>query len=301
MRIVQEHNYRPNLAARSLVTHETHVLSVVIPQAIASTFIDPYFPVLLQGIMHEARACDYAVMLWVGDDIEDEERFCDRVLSNTLFDGVLVASAIVNDPLMSRLSAANYPSVVIGPPLTSHFNYVDVDNLRGAQLATAHLIRLGHERIGTIAGPQNMPAAQNRLRGFRQAFETARRPVIETLVVEGNFTHDAGYWNMKRLLQRGLDAVFVASDTMALGALTAIQEEGLRVPDDISLVSFDDLPVAATTRPPLTTVRQPIQEMGALAIKALINLLDGDLQTPYQVLLPVELVVRESCGATRLL
>ncbi len=296
-RVVREQNFRPNLVARALVTHQTRILSLVIPQAIAYTFTDPYFPLLIQGVMSEANGQDYAVMLWVGSSTEEEERFCDRILNNSTFDGVLVASAVTDDPLIPRLTHAGFPLVVVGPPPLENLNYVDVNNVEGARTAVRHLIEVGRQRVAVITGPLNMGAARDRLEGYIQALEDAGRSPDGDLVVEGDFNEAAGYACMKTLLQRKVDGVFASSDMLAMGALRAIQERGLRVPDDISLVGFDDLPVAATSNPPLTTVRQPIFEMGAQAAQALIGLLDGTLAVPYQQILSTELVVRGSCGA----
>jgi LacI family transcriptional regulator len=297
MKIIRERHYRPNLAARALVTQRTQVISLVIPQDVIGAFTDPYFPTLMQGIMIQANEQDYAVMLWIGSKIEEEERFFQHVLGNSLFDGVILASAVEKDPLIPWLAESGYPFILIGPPQLGNLNFIDVDNVRGAQLAVSHLIRLGRQRIGTITGPMNMGASLDRLKGYRQAFEQACVPLDETLIVTGTFSENSGYLAMKILLQLRVDAVFAASDMMAVGALRAIREAGLSVPEQISLIGFDDLPVAAATNPPLTTVHQPIREVGTLAAQALINLLEVKLKHPYQLVLPAELVVRGTCGA----
>ncbi len=298
LKVIQEQRFRPNMAARALVTQQTRALSLVIPQAVADTFTDPYFPTLMQGVTQKANQCDYAVVLWIGNGAEEEERFCERILSNSLFDGLILASLVNNDPLIPRLTQAAFPFVLIGPPQLDNLNYIDVDNARAAEVAVSHLIRLGRQRIGTITGPHNMGAALERLAGYRNALERAGRPVDNTLIAEGDFREDSGYLAMRTLLPRRLDAVFVASDMMALGAIRAIHEAGLRIPDDIAVVGFDDIPIAASTKPPLTTVRQPIRELGSLATQVLIDLLNGVIEPPYQLILPAQLVIRETCGAT---
>jgi LacI family transcriptional regulator len=298
--VIQAQHFRPNLAARALVTQHTHVLSLVIPLDIADTFTDPFFPTLIRGVTTTANQYDYAVMLWVGDSAEEEERFYQRILNNSLCDGIVITQSFNTDPMIPRLQSAGYPFVVVGPPQVDHLNYIDVDNLRAAQVAVAHLIRLGYERIGTITGRLTLGASQDRLQGYKQALERAGRPIQNDLIVEGQFNEISGYTGMKTLLQRGVDAVFAASDMMALGAMRAVHEQGLRIPDDIAVVGFDDMPVAATSSPPLTTVRQPIRDMGGLAAQALIDLLNGRLEEPYQLVLPAPLIVRESCGATYL-
>ncbi len=297
MQIIHERHYRPNLAARALVTQHTQVLSLVIPQDVVGTFSDPYFPTLMQGVMIEANAHDYAIMLWIGSNIEEEERFFEHVLGNSLFDGIILASAVDHDPLIPWLVQSGYPFILLGPPQLSDLNYIDVDNVRGGQLAVTHLVRAGRRRIGTITGPLNMGAALDRLKGYRQALEQAHIPVDESLIVEGHFNESSGYMAMKTLVARQVDAVFAASDMMAVGALRAIAEAGLRVPEHIGVVGYDDLPVAGITNPPLTTIRQPIREVGSLAAQVLIELLKGTVKQPYQLVLPPELVIRGTCGA----
>jgi LacI family transcriptional regulator len=298
-RVIQEENFRPNMAARALVTRQAHVLSLVIPQAVASTFTDPYFPLLMQGITLEANQRNYAVMLWIGSSAEEEERFAQRILNNSLFDGVLIASVINGDVLVGKLAQAGFPFVLIGPPFLDGLNYVDTNNIAGAQSAVEHLVRLGYQRIGTIAGPQNQGAAQDRLKGYCRGLSQHGRAFDPALVVEGEYSEEAGHAAMRVLLERGVDAVFAASDMIAFGALRAARECGLRVPEDVAVVGFDDIPAAAAAQPPLTTVRQPIRDLGAHATRALIGLLEGTLERPYQESLSAHLIVRESCGAAR--
>lgn len=300
LEVIKEQDFRPNLAARALVTQRTRTLSMVIPQALGYTFTDPYFPALLQGVIEKANEHDHAVMLWIGSSAEEEDRFRSRIVSNNLVDGVIIASAFQSDPLIPSLARNDFPFVLVGPPPIPNLNFVDVDNQRAAQVAVSHLIRLGWKRIGTITGPQKMGAGQARLDGYRRAFERANLPVDEALIVQGNFDEMSGYLGMRTLLSRSVDAVFAASDMMALGALRAIRERGLRVPEDIGIVGFDDMPVAAATTPPLTTVRQPIRELGALAAQMLIGLLDQPASRPNQIILQAQLIVRDTCGATQM-
>lgn len=142
-----------------------------------------------------------------------------------------------------------------------------------------------------------MGAAQDRLAGYRQALLEAGRPIDESLIVAGHFDQPSGYQKMKELLPRNVDAVFVASDLMAMGALQAIQEQGLRVPEDIGVVGFDDLPISSITDPPLTTIRQPIDQLGNQSIQLLIGLLEGEFTAPCQQKLPTQLIIRQSCGS----
>lgn len=297
MEIIRDANFRPNKAARALVTQHTRVLSIVIPQPLAATFTDPYFPRLLQSISAKANQRDYAIMLWIGDNAEEEGRFSDRILNNSFFDGVLIASAVDDDPLLGRLVGAGFPYIIIGPPQPGVPHYVDVDNVRGARDAVRHLINLRYRRIGTITGVLNMGAARNRLRGYEDALTEAGMPVDPALILPGDYSETKSYEAMRHLIALGVDAVFCASDVMALGAMRAINDAGLQVGGDIGVVGFDDMPFSATLQPGLTTIHQPIDELGDRATDILIRMIEGQSIPSDHVFLPAHLIVRQSCGA----
>lgn len=298
LQVIEEQNYRPNLAARALVTQHTQILSLVIPKSVNAS--DPFFSALIEGILSKADECNYAVMLWMNKSEEHKLRFCSRILSNSLFDGLIITSMTESEPIIPRLANARFPFVVIGVPPFEGLSYIDVDHAQGAQVAVSHLIRLGWKRIGTITGPLDMGEGKDRLRGYRAALERAGRTVDENLIVTGNFDEASGYMGMITLLRRGVDAVFAANDMMALGALRAIRDQGARVPEDIGVVGFDDIPLAASTMPSLTTIRQPIEQLGKMGVQVLVDLLRERPAQPVQILLPTQLIVRETCGATRL-
>jgi LacI family transcriptional regulator len=296
LRVIQEQGFRPNFVARALAKQRTRVLSVIIPQSLSTTFTDPYFPTLIQHISRRANTHGFAVMLWVGNDAEEESLFADRILDHGLFDGAIITSATQDDPLVARLIASGTPCVIIGPTYGLDVSNVDVENCDGAKSAVLHLITLGYKRIGMISGPRNMGAPQDRLQGYIDALTECGYAVDESLMVTGDFNEQSGYTGMQTLLTHGVDAVFAASDMMAVGALRAIQHAGLRVPHDVAVVSFDDMPFAATTNPSLTTVHQPLDGLGLHATEMLFHLLDGTLQQRETIQLPTRLMVRESCG-----
>ena len=175
---------------------------------------------------------------------------------------------------------------------------VNADNAHGAYLATEHLIRLGRQRIAVITSELNT-AGQDHYAGYRSALQAYHVDFDESLVALGDFSLDSGYEAMSRLLPQQPDAVFVCSDTMALGAQRAIREAGLRMPDDVAVVGFDDLPPAVHGDPQLTTVRQPIEKMGMVAVDILSAIIEGT-ETPASVMLPVELIIRESSNSGQL-
>jgi DNA-binding LacI/PurR family transcriptional regulator len=194
------------------------------------------------------------------------------------------------------LERRGIPVVVGGRPPAGGISYVDVDNRAGASSAVAHLASTDRSRIVTIAGPQDMPAGADRLAGFRETLEGAGRGADERRIEVADFSLEGGRTAMERLLERvpDLDAVFVASDLMAIGALEALGRAGRRVPDDVALVAYDDSPLAASSRPPLSSVRQPIEEMGREMTRLLLDRIRHPEAPPRHVILDTSLVLRES-------
>jgi LacI family transcriptional regulator len=294
--LIHQINFQPNLAARGLAAGKTRVLGVVIPMGITAIFTDPFFPLLIQGVSITCNSSDYSVMLWL-DDPEYERRTIRQILYNGLVDGVIIASNLMDDPIVLALNEGKLPYVLVGrSPSNKKVNFIDVDNYGGSRKAVQHLLGLGRRRIGHIAGPHNLIAGLDRYQGYLSALYEGGIFPDPTLVVEGDFTDFGGYAAVQRLLPHHPDAIFAASDAMANGALRALIEAGVCVPQDISLVGFDDIPFASRTIPPLTTVRQPIQRVGSLAAEALIEVIKHPEMQPRQVILPTDLIIRGSCG-----
>ncbi|MEJ5223997.1 MAG: LacI family DNA-binding transcriptional regulator [Anaerolineales bacterium] len=298
MEVIQQINFQPNVAARSLAAGRTNVIGLVIPAGVSAIFADPYFPLLIQGVTTTCNARDYSVMLWLAEP-EYERRMIRQVLHSGLLDGVLVSSMLLDDPIVRALHDSNKPFILVGRHPFLDVNYIDVDNVNGAREATLHLLRLGYKKVATITGPQNMIAGQDRLEGYRRALKERGAAYRPELVAEGDFSETGGYTAMRKLIPQRPDAVFVATDVMAEGAMRALREAGLRVPQDVALVGYDDMPNAARMSPPLTTIRQPTQRMGALAVDALIDIIQNPSAPKRRIVLPVELVIRESCGTPR--
>jgi len=301
-KVIRETGYQPHAAARSLVTRRTQIIGVIIPESVARLFVDPFFPLLLGGITATCNTRGYHLMLSLFNGPANPEELYRRLVHSGHLDGVVVASARIDDPLVCRLLQDEIPFILVGRHVDDRVRYVDADNVGGARMAVEHLIRLGHRRIGAITGPLGTPAGADRLIGYKRALEASRIAVQEDLVVEGDYSKGSGATGMQQLLPARPSAVFCASDSMAIGALETIREAGLRVPDDIALVGFDDVPVATAVEPALTTVRQPIEGLGTMAAELLLNLLENppDGQAPGQrIILPAKLIVRDSCGALR--
>ncbi|HRE29346.1 MAG TPA: LacI family DNA-binding transcriptional regulator [Anaerolineales bacterium] len=290
-------DYQPNRVARGLASGRTQVLGLVIPQGVATLFSDPYFAILIQGISTACSRLDYSVMLWLAEP-DHERRTIHQVLHGGLIDGVIVSSMLADDPIIAALVERRMPCVLVGRhPDHPEISTVDTDNLSGARAAVTHLLRLGRRRVATITGPQNMIAGADRCAGYSLALRDAGFSADPALIVESDFTEAGGYRAMQQLLPHHPDAVFAASDLMALGALRALQHGGLRVPEDVAVIGFDDIAAAALADPPLTSVRQSIQQLGHSAVELLLTQLDGSRITgPEHRVFPPTLVVRRSCG-----
>ncbi|MGH3993625.1 MAG: LacI family DNA-binding transcriptional regulator, partial [Pseudonocardiaceae bacterium] len=227
----------------------------------------------------------------------DERVRLAQYLSGQHVDGVLLISLHGGDPLPAQLEAAGLPTVVGGLPVgLQPVGYVDIDNRGGARQAVDHLLGAGRRAIAAIAGPLDMTAGMNRLEGYRDALRAAGRPVAEDLIGYGDFSETSGAAAMQRLLAAhpSLDAVFAASDPMALGAMRVIKESGRRIPDDVAVVGFDDSPVGPHTDPPLSTVHQPVEQMGRQMTRLLLARIGGMAVPSLEVVLPTRLIVRGS-------
>ncbi len=300
LEVVERLNFSPNHAARTLVTQRSDIIGIVIPDYANVFFGDSsYFPMLLQGIVETTNALDYSILLSISKRNENRDHFAQRIIRNRMTDGLVIASIKNDDPLLERLIANTRCFVMVERPLrnSDRFSYVTSDNIQGGYIATQHLIKLGRRRIAHITGHVTIADAQDRLEGYKKALTEANIPFDADLVYEGEFSHHHGYEGAKSLMAHKPDAIFAASDTIALGAIQAIEEADLSVPRDIAIVGFDDLDEASKSKPQLSTIRQLVRQKGAAAANLLIDMIKGDSPEPRQIVLPTELVIRESCGA----
>ena len=288
--------YVPNRAARSLVTGRTGSIGVVIAEPTGRLFSEPFFPRLLRGVSGALSARDLQLVLLMPGTTEDAQRTGDYLLAGHV-DGVVLVSLHSQDPLPSLLAHASLPLVLVGrPPSGVTASFVDVDNRQGARSAVEHLIAGGRRVIATITGPADMPVGVDRLAGYRDALTEAGLAVEPRLIVNGDFTQASGASAVTRLLaaRPDIDAVFAASDLMASGALSALLAAGRDVPGDVAVVGYDDSLVATSTHPQLTSVHQPIEEMGLEAARLLIEAIEASDRPKRRVILATELVKRAS-------
>lgn len=300
-KVISETGYQPNNIARLLASDRSSIIGLVISASAQMVFNDPYFPALTEAISSGAADNNLILSLFVSYTEKQGRDTLNGILAAGLFDGLIITADHKGDAFISQLQEAEIPFVFIGRPGEAQgINYVDADNVKGGYLATSHLVDLGYRRIGTIASDQNT-AGDDRLAGYHAALQERGIAIEKELLAFGDYTLESGYYAMKALIRHKPEAVFVASDTMALGALRALREAGLRVPGDIALVSHDDLPPAIQADPPLTTVQQQIATTGQMAVEKLAQIImTGKAHPAQHIINPVKLIVRASCGAAQL-
>jgi DNA-binding LacI/PurR family transcriptional regulator len=295
-RAVSKLGYVPNRAARTLVTRRTDTIALVVSEPEARVFSDPFFAAAVRGVSVAVSDTALQLVLVMAQGEREHEKV-ERYVRQGHVDGVILLSLHGQDPLPRVLSEAGIPTVMLGRPLSGvSVAYVDADNRGGARQAVDHLLGLGRRTIATIAGPSDMSPGIDRHDGYRDALTAARIKPRKGWAEPGDFTEGAGYEAMVRLLRREaqIDAVFCANDLMASGALRALLESGRRVPDDVAVIGFDDAPLARHTTPPLTTMRQPIDEMTRAMIDLLCTQISRGTGRGQRVICATTLVRRTS-------
>lgn len=291
-RAVDDLGYVPNATARALATQQAGAVLLAISGDDPAMFADPFFAEVVIGINSVLEETELELMLSLATSSRGQARL-EQVLRTRQADGVMLMSLHGDDPLAALADSASVPVVFGGRPLNFEPRYyVDADNRGGARLATEHLVAAGRRRIATITGGLDEGAGMARLQGFRDALAVAG--LDNSLVDDGAFSEDGGSRAMARLLDRApdLDAVFIASDQMAIGALRVLAQAGRAVPADVAVVGFNDIAAARHTSPPLTTVNQPIHALGREMARMLLAVMAGDQPSP--LILPTRLVVRSS-------
>jgi LacI family transcriptional regulator, galactose operon repressor len=297
--VARQLNYHPDATARRMVTGRTKVIGFVLRQSPDQAFADHFLPQVLAGLSHAASAQGYHLMIEPIPPDAASGAYT-RLIRERHVDGIILSGPRFDDQDLLRIHAEGAPVVLMGRLPNANIPFVDVDNVGGARTATQHLIDLGHRRIGLITNADPAyTASADRLAGYREALQTAGLTFDQTLVRYGDFTPHGGEVAMMELLQvvPRPTAVFIASDTVALGALQTIRRSNLRVPDDVALVGFDDVALSDLIDPPLTTIRLPAYGLGWGAAEMLIRLIGKEEIQQPAVILETELIVRKSSGA----
>ena len=298
---IAEMGYRPHSIARSLARRRSNILGLVLRAAPADAHSDPFLSQFLLGACDAAGAQGFGMLVHILPTDEPIRSYM-ALFDHRQVDGLIVLCPRIDDICGSPGFEGELPAVRIGQvEHQSDGLVVDNDDRRGSFVAVSHLITLGHRRIGMIANAD--PAytvAVTRTAGYRQALDAHGLPFDSELFTAGHFTQESGYHAMSRLLDlpRPPSATFVSSDLMALGAMCAIRDRGLCIPHDMAIVGYDDLFVAEHADPPLTSVRVSIDALSTCATQMLIGVIQGKVVAPQKVILPTELIIRGSCGAS---
>ncbi len=293
--------YVPDAAAQALASGRSKTIGLLLarqPHMIAS---DMFLTQVLEALVREVNQHGMRLLLQVVEDFENRESYLKPVRSNSI-DGILYSGPRIGDTALVSLVEHSVPTVVMGTLPDSSYYSVDVDNRAAARRATTHLIGLGHTRVACLTNARpSYVAAVDRLQGYKDALDAAGILPDYDLIRYGEFNPESGYFQMKYILDATPrpTAVFVASDVVAFGAMEAIRERGLRIPQDIALVGFDDVPMSRYVEPSLTTIQLPVIELARRSCEMLICLIRGEQPAQPQVFLDANLVIRKSCGAVK--
>lgn len=289
-------NYARDFAATSLATGRSHTIALVMRQDLEELSVDAFLGGLINGISRAINTDGYH-LLFYAMRLDAPEGAYGELIRSQRVDGLLLSGPVVNDPELLELHDSGVPIVVHGTPALNHFFSVDVDNVASARSATEHLILLGHRRIALITnGPLTYTASRDRYQGYCQALGAAGIQLDNSLVAIGAFTDDSGYNATLQLLSLSPrpTAIFVASDVVALGAMRALKQHGLDIPDDLSIIGFDDIPLVKYLDPGLTTIRLPAIDLGFYAGQMLMKLIKGEPIQKRRIQLTSRLIIRDS-------
>lgn len=290
-------HYTPNIQALNLAKGRTMMIARIQRQTAEQMSVDAFLGELVRGTIHAIEAEGYHLLLHPAEPGAPYNSTYGQLIRTRKVDGLIIASPLVDDPEIKLLQEEGTPIVLHGSTDTADIPSVEVDNAQGAYTAMRHLLDLGHRRIGHISNaPFSYTSSRDRLTGYQQALEDAGIAYDPELVYAGAFTDASGYEPMNRLLDlpEPPSALFVGSDVVALGALDAIHNRGLRIPDDLSVIGFDDVLLGRYLRPPLTTIHLPAYELGREAGIMILRIMSGEPLPSRKVLLPTQLIIRNS-------
>jgi len=285
--------YVANIQARILAGGKSNIIGLLVP-GLDTTYIGE----IVRGIDLELTRAGYELMLYTTRQRTSSQANYLQYIANSLSEGLLLVVPLLSSDYLKALDNLNYPYVLIDEFDESGNSFsVDATNWQGAYEATRYLISSGHERIGFITGIPGLNSSKERLSGYRTALEDSDLPVLPELIQQGDYSQQSGYDNANNLLQlpQPPTAIFASNDSMALGVMDAIRDKGLDIPGDVSVIGFDDIPQAMTTHPKLTTVRQPLEQMGRVGVKLLLEQIQHPERPPGRMTLATQLIIRDSC------
>jgi LacI family transcriptional regulator len=289
-------SYIPDASAQALASRRTKAIGLVMTRSPHHIATDAFLPQIIGGLMDVVKERKLR-LLFESVEVEHQDRAYLELARAKHIDGMILLTPRIDDAGLKKLEQVDIPTVLMGELAGTNLHSVDVDNRLAAQNAVQYLINLGHTQVACITNaPRNFTSSFDRMQGYKDALSSAGIQFDDRLVRYADFDPQSGYKQMKSLLSgRVFTAVFVASDNVAIGAKAALREAGLRVPEDISMIGFDDIPWAQYSDPPLTTIRLPAQKLARTACVVLMDLLQGQELPTRRLILDTELVIRKSC------
>jgi DNA-binding LacI/PurR family transcriptional regulator len=295
---MEELGYHPNFNARSLAVKQTKCIGIIMPSSTEQAFLNPFFPEVIRGISVGANEKGYALFLSTGGNDEEQMQAVINMVQGRRVDGVICLYSKNNDPLQEYLIKQNFPFVLVGKPssLEDKVSYVDNDNVAAGKDVTRHLIDLGHKRIGFVGGSLDLIVTNERLNGYIQALEEAKLKYEPSLTIHEEFLHQGGYQAVKQILKQDHSptALVVVDDIMALGVISALNEVGIQIPNQISIASINDVLIAKVSTPPLTSINIGIYQLGYKAMDKLLFWIENEEPDLIPTILEHELIVRQS-------
>ena len=294
--VMQKLEYHPNAIARSLVNRTTNTIGIVMPHSTERAFLNPFFPQVLSGISVATHENDYCMLLSTGNNEDEQLDSITKIAMGGRVDGVIIMYSSVENIILEAIKALKIPVLIIGKPLkTKGILYVDNDNVEAAFKVTDELLNRGHKNIALITGSLKMVVSLDRLDGYRKALMDKGLEFDRSLIKEADFTKEAGFLAMEELLNenKNITALVVTDDVMALGAMEAIKKSGLSIPDNIEIVSFNNIPLAELIKPSLSSVDISAVEIGYESARLMIEKING-VADRDKVIVPTKIIYRES-------
>lgn len=295
-RIAEKMEYHPNLIARSLASKQTKILGVIIPK-IEHMFLDNYIAQILSGVTDIALQNDYKIILCPVDVTQKSETAYLNISRTKMLDGMILVKTKINDPNLKKLVEIDFPFVLVNYKSSSDkIHYIDSHNIKGAHMAVEYLYNSGHRKIAFVAGSMDETNARDRMKGFKTAMQSYNLHCPDEWIIYGDFSKEKAYSESEKLFTGVTipSAIFCSDDYMAIGVMEQINKKNLRIPEDVAVMGFDDIELAAYVKPSLTTIRQPIYELGKSSAQMLLNIVDGKENIQNHKILDVELIRRES-------
>lgn len=295
--LMEAMNYHPNMIARSLANKSTKIIGIVVMGTTEKAFQHPFFPEILRGIASVAYKNKYQILISSVNSAREEKKVVNDLAKSGITEGIILLASRVKDPSISELMKIKFPFVVVGRPVNDHeVNWVDNDNVSIGYEITKHFIDRGHKDIAFLGASPEFMVTLDRLEGYKKALADHNIPLNNKLVVEGKFVDDTGYRLMEELLDRGImpTGVIACDDLLAFGAIKLLNEKGLKVPDDIAVAGFNNVPMDEYSNPPLTSVDINAFSLGAKAFDLLITNINSEYKSIDRAMVPAQIIVRKS-------